>query len=328
MQLLSGIKKIPGGLMIVPMFVTAIINTWAPGLLKIGGPTSGLFTSAGTMTVIGLSLFITGSQFQLSGVGKTLKRGGVFAVSKILIGYVAAFIAVRYWGVAGLLGVSSLAFVVTMVSTNPGVYLALMQAYGDDADRSSFGLFNVVAVPSTAIVIMGAASGTGINWMSVIAVLVPFLFGMLLGNVDPAIRQMMAPGTPIVLPFLGFSFGASVNLVAAAKAGPSGLLLTAVFLLVNVPLMLFVDRFVLKRPGYAGTAFCAVAGISVAIPTMIAATQPEFGPYVATATGQVALAVVVTSILIPYLTKIVVKAWGTGAEVAAQPGAEPATAAA
>ena len=41
------IKKIPAGMMIVPIFIGILINTFSPSLLKIGNPTEILFTSKG-----------------------------------------------------------------------------------------------------------------------------------------------------------------------------------------------------------------------------------------------------------------------------------------
>lgn len=310
MNILDHIKRFPGGLMVVPMFVTALINTFCPSVLQIGGPTTGLFTAKGTMAVIGIILFITGSQFKLEQFGMTLKRGGVLCIAKVCIGFAAGLFVLRLFGQDGFWGISAVAFTVAMVSTNPGVYIALAEQYGDGADKAAFGLLNVVAVPATPILVMGAASGAGIDYMSVVATLTPFVIGMIVGNLDPKIRGLMAPGTPIALPFLGFCFGASVNLRDAALAGISGLVLAAAFLIINVGIMLAVDRLVLRRPGYASVATCSVAGISVVVPSMLAASDPIYLPYVGAATAQLAMTMVITSFAAPWITKAVVGLWG------------------
>lgn len=61
LPILKHMQKVPGGLMIVPMLITAIINTVWPEALQIGGSTTGAF-STGTMTIIGIVLVISGSR--------------------------------------------------------------------------------------------------------------------------------------------------------------------------------------------------------------------------------------------------------------------------
>jgi 2-keto-3-deoxygluconate permease len=312
MKIMKFIGKIPGGLMIIPMLITAILNTVAPGALRIGGATSGIFTSAGTFTVIGIILFIAGSQLKLSQIGMAVKRGGVLCIAKIALGFAASFFAFNVFGDKGFLGISALAFVIAMSSCNPGVYMALVQQYGDVVDKSAFGLLNVVAVPALPILLLSLSSGGGFDYLSVIAVLVPFVVGMIFGNLDDAVAKLMAPGTPICLVFLGFCFGSNINLITAVKAGPSGVLIALIYLVVNVPIFLAVDKFIIRRPGYAGVAFSSIAGIAAAVPSIAATIMPQFAPYVQTATAQMALAVVITSFAAPFITKWVVGKFGDG----------------
>jgi 2-keto-3-deoxygluconate permease len=46
-----------------------------------------------------------------------------------------------------------------MVSCNPGLYLALVDQYGDKTDAVSFGLFSAICAPGYAVTIVGASSG-------------------------------------------------------------------------------------------------------------------------------------------------------------------------
>jgi 2-keto-3-deoxygluconate permease len=312
MKIMKFIGKIPGGLMIIPMLITAIINTVAPGALQIGSATSGIFTSAGTMTIVGIILFIAGSQLKVKQLGMAIKRGGILCIAKIAIGFAVSFIVFGLFGDKGVLGISAMAFVIALSSCNPGVYMALVQQYGDVVDEAAFGLLNVVAVPALPILILSISSGGGFDVMSVVAVLVPFIVGMILGNLDDGIAKLMAPGTPICLVFLGFCFGSNINLINAVKAGPSGLLVALIYLIVTVPVFLAVDKFIIRRPGYAGVAFSSIAGISAAVPGIIAEIMPQFAPYAPTATAQMALAVVITSFSAPFITKWIVGKFGDG----------------
>jgi 2-keto-3-deoxygluconate permease len=306
MNILDNIKKIPGGLMIVPMFITALVNTLCPSILQIGGPTTSLFTGKGTMTNIGIILVITGTQFKLSHMAKALKRGGTLCLTKFVIGFASAWVMMHFFGIGGFWGVSTLAVVVAMISCSPGLYIALAEQYGDDVDLANFGPLNLIAVPAMPILIMGASSGAGIDYHAAIATIAPFVLGIVLGNIDPKIRAMMAPAGPAILPFLGFCFGSAINLVKAAHAGLSGLVLTALFLVVNITVMLAVDRIILRQRGHAAMAICCVAGIAVVVPSMLAASRPALGAYVETATSQLALCTILTNLTIPWLTKALV----------------------
>ncbi len=307
MNILGNVRRIPGGLMIVPMCITAVINTFFPQALQIGSVTTGTFTGKGTMAVIGIMLFLTGSQFRVHEIPKTLKRGGAICVLRLLIGFVIAWLVTRFFGLEGFWGISAAALGVTMVSCNPGVYMALMDHYGDGVDKAAFGLLNIIAVPAAPLFIMEAASGAGIDYMGTVSTLAPFLLGMLLGNLDENIRKMTGPALPIMLPFLGFCFGSAINLFAAVKSGLSGIILTIIYLVISVPLMYLLDRLVLHRPGYGAVATCSVAGIAVVVPMMLAQSNPAHLPYVEAATAQVALAVIFTSFLTPWITGFIAK---------------------
>lgn len=73
-----------------------------------------------------------------------------------------------------------------------------------------------------------------------------------------------------------------------------------------LPILYFVERVILRENGMAAIAITSVAGLSVAIPNMIAAipaagVSPEFA---ATATSQIAFATLLSSIITPLLAKM------------------------
>lgn len=114
---------------------------------------------------------------------------------------------------------------------------------------------------------------------------------------------MFAPGTVILLPFLGISFGSSINLSLAFRSSLSGLLLTLLFFLLCLLPLVMIDRHLLKRPGYAAAATCSVAGLSMVVPGIAAGFNPAYAPYADTAIAQIAFTVILTSITIPYVVK-------------------------
>ena len=80
MKILNSIKKVPGGLLIVPMILSAIINTFFPEIFQIGNPTTALFTNNSTMVLVGLMLFASGTQFNLNKTVDVIKRAGILCV--------------------------------------------------------------------------------------------------------------------------------------------------------------------------------------------------------------------------------------------------------
>ena len=48
------------------------------------------------------------------------------------------------------------------------------------------------------------------------------VMAMLLGNLDPNFSKIVGPATGALIPLMGCCFGASLNLVTAAKAGLAG----------------------------------------------------------------------------------------------------------
>lgn len=90
----------------------------------------------------------------------------------------------------------------------------------------------------------------------------------------------------------------------------AGIILAALFLVLNVPIMLFTDKVVNRRPGYCAVAWCSVAGIAMSVPAMLA-TDEAFASYVADASAQIALCLIITSLVSPLITKWVVDKWGS-----------------
>lgn len=303
-------KKIPGGSLLFPMFTVALINTIFPNLLaSFGGMTTAMYKT-GTLTIAGIILFATGAGIDIKTVGTVIKRCGALTVVKFAIAFGFGFLFVSLFGKEGIFGVSAVAFVTCICSCNPGVFMGLAADYGEPADLGNFAVMNIVSMPCFPILILATATGGAFDIMSIITVLVPFFLGMLLGNIDPDFGKMMGPASPILIPFMGACFGSSINLVSAIQAGVGGVVLALLFLIINVPIMVLTDKVIGKRPGYCGAAWCSVAGIAMTVPAMLSG-DPAFADYIATAGAQIALAIVITNLGTPMITKWVVDMWGS-----------------
>lgn len=206
-----------------------------------------------------------------------------------------------------MFGISAVAIIATITSCNPGLYLALVNDYGDEIDAAAFGFLNLIVVPAVPIMILSSASGQGIDAKTIIANLFPFIFGMILGNLDNDFKKLYAPATVILLPFMGICFGSSINIMVALKSGVSGIVLTAIFYLVCLFPLLILDRKVGKRPGYAAIAMSSVAGLSISVPSLAAEMSKVYAPFMDVAMSQIALASIITSVITPMIIKYVIK---------------------
>ena len=85
-MIMDFLKKVPAGMMIVPMFISAIFNTFFADALQIGSFTTAVFTSAGSAAILGVQLVCLGTQLHFKSMGKVIKRGGILLISKFIIG--------------------------------------------------------------------------------------------------------------------------------------------------------------------------------------------------------------------------------------------------
>ena len=109
---------------------------------------------------------------------------------------------------------------------------------------------------------------------------------------------------------VGFLMKSQQTDLMSIVQGFGGIILGVIVVLGSgIPLIL-ADRYLLKRPGYAGAALATAAGNAVATPAAIAAVDPALEPLVSAATTQVAAAVLVSALLTPVLTAWVVKHYG------------------
>ena len=72
MKILKTVQKVPGGLMVIPLLLGVLLNTFIPDVLQMGGLTTAIFSSAGANTLIACFLVCVGSQIQLRQGGQVL----------------------------------------------------------------------------------------------------------------------------------------------------------------------------------------------------------------------------------------------------------------
>lgn len=310
MKILKFVQKVPGGLMIVPLFLAAIINTCFPNILKIGGIATATF-STGALAFIGCNLFCVGAQINPKGVAESLKRGSVLTIGKFLAGFIPAIIVVKMFGDNGILGLTPLMLLAAVTSDNCGIYLGLMPEIGDEYDMGAQSLLGLTAGPLFTLLGLGAA-GSGFNPIAILASVATMIVGFILGNLDEDIRNFLKPGIMFTLPFIGFSVGSALNIVNIINGGITGLLLGILVIVLSLIFLVPADKFILRRPGYAAVANCSSASSAVAVPAIVAQAIPSLSNQVGAATTALAASAVITAILCPILTSLSVKWWGNG----------------
>lgn len=297
-------------MMVVPLLLGSIIGTAFPNALQIGGLTTALFSSAGTNTLLGAQLFCMGTALRVKDMPKVLKRGGVLLLAKFFIGAALGILVGKFFGTNGFLGLSSLAIISAVTNSNGSVYLTLMGEYGDQADCGCFPLLALNDGPFFTLVALGASGLANIPFMSLLAAIIPVALGMLIGNLDHEMRDLFAPMGTAIIPLIGFALGTGINLVNIVKGGFSGIALGLITVFVGGAFIVLCDRFISRRPGYAGCAVSTTAGNAVAVPAAVAAIDTSLESIAGTATVQVAASVVVTCILVPFITNWWAKKFG------------------
>ena len=310
MKILKTVQKVPGGLMVIPLFLGALVNLLFPQLLDIGGMTTSTFKS-GAGSFIGASLMCVGSQITITRIGEPLKRGFVLLVAKFLAGFVTTLVVARIWGPNGILGLTPLMLLAAVTNSNGGMYLGLMSQFGDENDLGAQSLLGINDGPFLTLIGMGLAGLASFDAIALLASVGPLIVGIILGNLDKDIKKFLEPGVLFTLPFLAFCLGTGLNLKNIFTGGVTGILLGLVVVALSALFIFPADRFILKRPGYAAFALCTTAGNAVAVPAIIAQIDPSLQGQVDAATAAVATAVIVTAIVTPVITSYAVKKFGS-----------------
>lgn len=310
MPIMKFMKKIPGGLMVVPFFIAAIINTLFPQVLQIGTMTTAFFSQSGATTLLAMALFCTGTQLKVREAPEVLKRSGVLLVAKFLAGFIIGLLVGKFAGPNGLFGISALAIFSAVTNSNAGMYVALMGEYGDDKDIAAVSLLAINDGPFLTLVAMGAAGVADIPVLMIVSTIVPMIVGCILGNLDQELAEFFKPVGFAAVPMFSFCLGAGIDFRMLLLSGLPGILLGVITIVASGGLCFLADRFINRRPGYAGVAISTAAANAVGTPATLAATIPSLAVIAEGATAQIATAVIFTAIVTPLITGWVAKKAG------------------
>jgi len=304
MKMLQAVNKVPGGLMVVPLFIGMLINTFHPSLLKIGGFTEAL-SGIGFPTILGMYLFTCGCKMSLKTAPAMLKRGFGIMVTKVATAVLIAYAVAKLFN-GEIFGLSTLAIMVAMSDTNGGMFLALTSVMGNKEDAGTYVPQSIETGPFLTMVFLVGAGLANIPWLTMWSVVAPIAMGALLANIDDEFRHFIGDREAIIVPFMAFTLGQNINLNSILTAGVQGILLGVFTLVVTGFVCIMADRW-LGGSGIAGAAASSTAGNSAAVPKAVAMADPTYALVAPIATLQVAASVIITAVLTPLLTAWVYK---------------------
>lgn len=308
----SWIGKIPGAIMILPLFLGATINTLWPQALDLGSFTSALFRD-GTGALLGLFFFCMGAQINFRATGVTVEKGVAILIGKVGIGVIIG-LGVAFLIPGGtLFGLVPLAIIAAMTNSNSALFVALTKQFGNKSDRGAVSVIALNDGPFFTLIALGAAGLAAFPLEMLAGLLTPLFLGFAVGNLSAKARVFLAPGETLLIPFLGFVVGRGIDFTTLGEAGAQGILLGLLTVVLSGPAAmgcLWLAQVLRRRPKRArnlisGAAEATTAGNAVATPAAVALIDPSYEAIQSIATAQVAAATITTAILIPFVVMFV-----------------------
>jgi 2-keto-3-deoxygluconate permease len=313
-HLLRQLGRIPGSLMIVPLFLGAIVNTVFPDALGIGSFTTALFKD-GAAVLIGLFFMSVGSQIDVRAALPSVEKGLVLLLTKYGAA-VAVGLAVAHFAPDGRLwGLLPVAIIAAMSNSNGSLYVALTSEFGNRTDKGAISILSINDGPFLTLVALGAAGLAEFPAMALLAAILPMILGFVLGNTSEISRSFLAPGERLIIPFAAFALGAGIDFRVLLGSGTVGVLLGLATVVISggaALLGLYLWHVLRRHPRptrnvIAGACEATTAGNAIATPAAVASVDPSFLGLQGTATAQVAAAVVATAFVAPVLVTLVTR---------------------
>jgi 2-keto-3-deoxygluconate permease len=292
-------------MMVVPLLLGCTVATLAPNTPTFFGSFTGaLFT--GALPIIAVFYVCMGATISLETAPSFLKKGAALLGTKIVCGLVAGLVLGRLLGEkpvdAGFFaGLSTLAVVAAINDTNGGLYMALMGQYGRPRDVGAYSVMSLESGPFLTMLTLGVAGLSTFPWPTLVGAILPLGAGMVLGGLDRELREFFGRAVPVLIPFFAFALGAGIDLKSVWQSGLLGLGLGLAVVAFSGTLLVLADRLS-GGTGVAGLAAATTAGNAAAVPALVAAANPAYTEAAQYATVLVSASVVVTAMVVPFLT--------------------------
>ncbi len=344
------LRRIPGGLMIVPLLLGAVLSTidrahmapvqqvlralGAPPVvskgnggeayefLQIGGFATAL-TGVGATTLIAMFLVCVTSQMNFRIGKRAVKKGLIITTAKLLVAIACGYaLAIGSDPYEGWLGLSLMTVIAAMSNGNGGLYLALTGMYGDRSDVGAVSVISLNDGPFLTLMALGIL-GERFPFAAFLAVLLPMAVGFGLGQASEEIRRFLAPGEKLCIPFFAFALGTTMNLgvfldgdvlLGGAVLGFSTVALTGTAATIAL-------RLLGERTSIAGFAEASTAGNAIQTPLAVAVAAGlaneaseaaiRYQQMVPRATAQISVSVILTALLCPFIVAYIAKSQAT-----------------
>jgi len=293
------IERFPGGMMVIPLLLGSILNTYFPAVPKIGSFSTQL--AHGALPILAVFFVCMGAEIDFRTAPRALRNGAAITLAKLASGVALGLLVSRFCTGHEFFGLSGMAIIAAVTNANMGLYAALTKQYGDEIDTGALAVLSILEGPFITMVALGVSGLARIPFIDLVATILPIIAGMVLGNADPDIRRFLRSGSDLLIPFFAFGLGVQINLHAILGAGLSGIVLGLITLAVGAIVNVIASRLA-GGSGIAGAAAATTAGNAVATPAAIAAVDPRLGAMISVATPQIAASTIVTSLLAPLLT--------------------------
>lgn len=234
------VPRIPGDIMIYPMIVGLLLNTFCPQVFEIGG----FFTAAcrgGSNTIVAAILLFVGAGISFKSTPGAIKTGIVVLIPKLVVA-AALGLGVAYFFNDNFLGLSSVSIIGGITFCNMALYTGIMGEFGDESEQGAVGILFFTAGPAVTMIILGVSGLANIPIGTIIGSILPLVIGMVLGNLFPFIKNLLVPGANPAIAVIGFQLGASMSLSSFITGGISGILLGLVTLFVVGPITFAFER--------------------------------------------------------------------------------------
>ena len=300
-------KRFPGDVIVVPMVIGVLLNSFVPEFLNIGSFWTAM--AHGTGALVGIFLFFLGASMNIGSTGKAVAKGTVIIVTKIAMAILLGF-AVAFLFNDNFLGLSSLAIIGSISVANNALYSGIVASMGDDSDKGAVAITDLSVGPTVTMLAMSSAGLAAISPGALIGSILPLVFGIVLGALFPGLKKVLSQGVQPATIMVGFALGGGMSISQLIQGGISGILLGVIATFVVGAVTVLVEKLIFKE-GFAGAAISSVAASGVANPQSLADVDPRYAAVAPVATAQIAAAVIVTSFLTPMFAAWVAKREGT-----------------
>ena len=117
------VPRIPGDIMLYPLLVGLLLNSFCPQVLAVGSFTTAVVK--GSSTIVGLLLIFMGASINLRAIPEALKTGVVVLVPKLALSIAFGLGVAAFWG-NNFFGLSALSIIGGIAFCNVALYSGIM----------------------------------------------------------------------------------------------------------------------------------------------------------------------------------------------------------